>query len=80
MALGGTAAIVAALQARFPGVRPVAFGHLGAGNLHYNVQVPEGEDGKKTPGRRGVRQGHGRARYRAAARCTPCDAGPASGA
>ncbi len=27
----------AALEARFPGVRPVAFGHLGDGNLHYNV-------------------------------------------
>ncbi|KQP13612.1 FAD-binding oxidoreductase [Pseudorhodoferax sp. Leaf267] len=31
------AATAAALQARFPGVRPVAFGHLGDGNLHYNV-------------------------------------------
>jgi FAD/FMN-containing dehydrogenase len=30
-------ATAAALQARFPGVRPVAFGHLGDGNLHYNV-------------------------------------------
>ena len=27
----------AALQARFPGVRHVIFGHLGDGNLHYNV-------------------------------------------
>ncbi|MFZ4285826.1 FAD-binding oxidoreductase [Variovorax sp. HJSM1_2] len=27
----------AALEARFPGVRPVVFGHLGDGNLHYNV-------------------------------------------
>ncbi|MBS3017557.1 putative FAD-linked oxidoreductase [Comamonas sp. PE63] len=31
------AATAAALQAQFPGVRPVAFGHLGDGNLHYNV-------------------------------------------
>ena len=31
------AATAAALQARFPGVRPVPFGHLGDGNLHYNV-------------------------------------------
>jgi FAD/FMN-containing dehydrogenase len=34
----------AALRARWPGVRPVTFGHLGDGNLHYNVQAPEGED------------------------------------
>lgn len=33
-------ATAAALQARFPGVRPVAFGHLGDGNLHYNVSHP----------------------------------------
>jgi FAD/FMN-containing dehydrogenase len=34
----------AALQRHFPGVRLVNFGHLGDGNLHYNVQVPEGGD------------------------------------
>ena len=34
----------AALQAAFPGVRLVNFGHLGDGNLHYNVQAPEGQD------------------------------------
>lgn len=33
-------ATAAELQARFPGVRPVAFGHLGDGNLHYNVSHP----------------------------------------
>jgi FAD/FMN-containing dehydrogenase len=27
-----------------PGVRLVNFGHLGDGNLHYNVQAPEGQD------------------------------------
>jgi FAD/FMN-containing dehydrogenase len=27
-----------------PGVRMVTFGHLGDGNLHYNVQAPEGVD------------------------------------
>ena len=32
----------AALDAAFPGVRRVNFGHLGDGNLHYNVQAPEG--------------------------------------
>ncbi|WP_157264586.1 FAD-binding oxidoreductase [Azohydromonas aeria] len=35
----------AALHAAFPGARIVNFGHLGDGNLHYNVQVPEGGDG-----------------------------------
>ncbi|MGH8640646.1 MAG: FAD-binding oxidoreductase [Burkholderiales bacterium] len=29
-----------ALQARFPGARVICFGHLGDGNLHYNVFVP----------------------------------------
>jgi len=33
-----------ALEARFPGVRLVNYGHLGDGNLHYNVQAPEGAD------------------------------------
>ena len=37
----------AALRARFPGVRLVNFGHLGDGNLHYNVQAAEGNDGKR---------------------------------
>jgi FAD/FMN-containing dehydrogenase len=32
----------ASLQQAFPGVRLVDFGHLGDGNLHYNVQAPEG--------------------------------------
>jgi FAD/FMN-containing dehydrogenase len=34
----------AALQRAIPGVRLVNFGHLGDGNLHYNVQAPEGGD------------------------------------
>jgi FAD/FMN-containing dehydrogenase len=29
------------LAARFPGIRHVAFGHLGDGNLHFNVSMPE---------------------------------------
>lgn len=32
-----------ALQAAFPGVRLINFGHLGDGNLHYNVQAPAGQ-------------------------------------
>jgi FAD/FMN-containing dehydrogenase len=31
-----------ALRARVPGIRLVTFGHLGDGNLHYNLQAPEG--------------------------------------
>ena len=34
----------ALLQQRFPGVRMVTFGHLGDGNLHYNVSPPIGMD------------------------------------
>jgi FAD/FMN-containing dehydrogenase len=34
------------LAREVPGVRMVDFGHLGDGNLHYNVQAPEGGDGK----------------------------------
>ncbi|MGA7817920.1 FAD-binding oxidoreductase, partial [Caballeronia sp.] len=30
-----------------PGARMVTFGHLGDGNLHYNVQAPEGVDPKR---------------------------------
>ena len=30
----------AALEAAYPGVRPVNFGHLGDGNLHYNITRP----------------------------------------
>ncbi len=33
----------ALLQRQFPGCRMVTFGHLGDGNLHYNVSAPEGE-------------------------------------
>ncbi|MDE2145203.1 MAG: FAD-binding oxidoreductase [Burkholderiales bacterium] len=41
------AATDAALQQRFAGVRLVNFGHLGDGNLHYNVQAPAGADGAR---------------------------------
>ena len=34
----------AILQTALPGVRLVNFGHLGDGNLHYNVQAPEDGD------------------------------------
>lgn len=32
------------LQKSFPGVRHIIFGHLGDGNLHYNVGAPLGEE------------------------------------
>jgi FAD/FMN-containing dehydrogenase len=35
----------AALASAFPDIRLVDFGHLGDGNLHYNVQGPSGEEG-----------------------------------
>ena len=35
----------AALDAAFPGVRYVVFGHLGDGNLHYNLAAPAGVAG-----------------------------------
>jgi FAD/FMN-containing dehydrogenase len=34
----------AQIQAAFPGARMVNYGHLGDGNLHYNVQAPERTD------------------------------------
>ena len=30
------------IEARFPGTRVVAFGHLGDGNIHYHVKAPKG--------------------------------------
>ena len=36
----------ALLRREIPGVRLVNFGHLGDGNLHYNVQAPEGADAR----------------------------------
>jgi len=37
----------AALRAAIPGVRLVNFGHLGDGNLHYNVQCPAGAESRQ---------------------------------
>ena len=36
----------AVLAQKVPGMRLVNFGHLGDGNLHFNVQAPEGMDAK----------------------------------
>jgi FAD/FMN-containing dehydrogenase len=35
-----------ALEAALPGVRFVTFGHVGDGNLHYNLSAPEGADAR----------------------------------
>lgn len=34
--------VAAAVEARFAGTRVIAFGHLGDGNIHFNVRAPEG--------------------------------------
>ncbi len=37
-------AVTAAVTALVPGIRPVPFGHVGDGNLHFNFTQPEGAD------------------------------------
>ena len=56
------AATDAALARAFPGVRLVDFGHLGDGNLHYNVQGPSGQRRRRL--RRPPRSEHQRHRLR----------------
>src|SRR5205085_2477589 len=34
----------AAVTNRLPGIRPLAFGHVGDGNIHFNLTQPEGAD------------------------------------
>jgi FAD/FMN-containing dehydrogenase len=36
----------AAVEQKFAGSRVVAFGHLGDGNIHFNVMAPAGADGR----------------------------------
>jgi FAD/FMN-containing dehydrogenase len=38
------AAADAALEKAFPGIRVVAFGHVGDGNLHYNLSKPDAQE------------------------------------
>ncbi len=38
---------LAAVTKRFPGCRPVPFGHLGDGNIHFNITQPVGADKEK---------------------------------
>lgn len=35
------------VERRFPGVRVIAFGHLGDGNVHFNVCPPQGDDDRR---------------------------------
>ena len=42
----------------FPGARLVVFGHLGDGNLHYNLSAPEGVDAARFHGQCRARQPH----------------------
>jgi len=37
-------AATAAVEARLPGIRPLAFGHVGDGNVHFNLSQPLGAD------------------------------------
>ncbi len=37
----------AALKARFPDIRIVAFGHVGDGNIHYNCSKAERQDAER---------------------------------
>ena len=43
---------IAAVEARLPGVRPLAFGHLGDGNIHFTLAQPVGADGDEFLARR----------------------------
>jgi len=38
------AAVIPEVEVLVPGIRPLPFGHLGDGNLHFNFQAPEGPD------------------------------------
>lgn len=42
------------LESRFPGARPCVFGHLGDGNLHFNLSLPQGGDDKTFLDQRGA--------------------------
>lgn len=50
---GFTLAAAADIEARFPGARVLAFGHLGDGNLHFNVRPPAGPGAREWLDRHG---------------------------
>src|SRR5581483_2179184 len=41
--------LTAAVEARIPDCRPVAFGHVGDGNIHFNISEPARTDLKTDP-------------------------------
>jgi D-lactate dehydrogenase (cytochrome) len=41
--------LTSAVEARVPGCRPLAFGHVGDGNIHFNVSEPARADRKTDP-------------------------------
>src|SRR5579872_1074191 len=41
--------LTAAVEARIPGCRPLAFGHVGDGNVHFNISEPVRADFKTDP-------------------------------
>ena len=43
------ARLTAAVEARIPDCRPLAFGHVGDGNIHFNISEPVRADGKLDP-------------------------------
>ncbi len=43
---------IAKVESLVPGVRPVPFGHLGDGNIHFNFSAPKGDDGSAFLARR----------------------------
>jgi FAD/FMN-containing dehydrogenase len=44
--------LTSAVEAKMPGCRPVAFGHVGDGNVHFNISQPAGADTKAFLARR----------------------------
>jgi FAD/FMN-containing dehydrogenase len=49
----------AAVAQAFPGVRPVSFGHVGDGNVHFDVIQPVGEKGGEEARRHDARRPDG---------------------
>ena len=56
-----------ALEAILPGVRPVTYGHVGDGNLHYNLNAPLVDGAGRDDDLRAAAEGLSRAVYDAVA-------------
>ena len=44
--MAAKAKAVSAIEKQIPGTRPVSFGHVGDGNIHYNLTQPLNMDGE----------------------------------